>query len=578
MSNDFDTNFTPDGPIPAPATATPHVVTTFMVKHNGKTVRELSTGAPVLAHRGIDYDVWARVEGMRGCWEYKRHQVEEVWAAFEPFIPKSHHGTKKAQVTKYVNQCTCPNRMEKPDRDRGEKGFWEKGCECPGTCGGWVMPKFSPDDKRIAPQLRPHREVVRNAFDRWHTHGILMGDPSPRFPEETNIVYPDAYPNNHPRKHLRGKPHPEAGQPKHLRRDSIMRYGTAECEAHINSTDGDPYDPVTGEGAHHGENYPGVHKHARETAKYILITPTRRRSKRGIGVDLHPLVRERLDDTDAVFLAMEGVLKTDAIITAGGCAFGIPSVTFWNRQELIAVAKQFLIPKQKRLYIVPDADAVDPQKPQVMRQAFKLRTLFRRAGVDHVFCAAPPFDLFFSSGKKIKGVDDYLGAGYPLDGLEIIGWEPPLALIAEATQSIGYGRTKSCRVLEDLSLYAHADGTLRYARPDGKLVPFEFQSFRKLIDIEHSSRVKPTLDRIDDHFELMSGSLDPGTDYIMTRHKTRQPVTIWKDPPTLRLDERLRAQEVNQGKLIRDMELLTARVDDHGRLDAIERWIREQVK
>jgi hypothetical protein len=558
MSNDFDPNFMPDGPIPEPATATPHVVTTFIVKRNGKTWREASTGARQLAPRAIDYDVWVR----RGCWPYKRGETEKVWAAFRDHIPESQRSKKKGQVTKVVNQCTCPDRD--PDH------FWEKDYECPGTCGGWVMPKWAPPDfpKSIAPQLRPDAEVVLDPFGKWHTHGTLYGDPYPRFPEEAGIVYPESYRANkkypsgkpHP---LAGKPHPLAGKPKPLPREWVMAYGTAECEAHINGT-GDPYNPETGEGAHNGEDYPGVHYHVLETAKYILITPDRPRHKRGVGVDLHPWALERLDDAEVVYLAMEGILKTDAIITAGGCAFGIPSVTFWNRHELIEVAERFLI--GKRLYIIPDADGV--KKPEVMRQALRLRTVFRRAGVEHVFCAAPPIELFYSSGEKIKAVDDYLGAGYPLDGLEIIGWEPPVDLIEEVTESIGYGRTKSRRVLADLSLFAHTDGTLRYARPNGNLVPFGFQSIKKLIDVEHSDRVVDTLRRIEDYCKATAGSLDTETRFIMTRHKKEQPVTFWTDPPTLRLDERLRAQEINQGKLIRDLELLAKRVDEHDvRLD-----------
>jgi hypothetical protein len=367
-----------------------NVQTTFLVQavRNGKpprTIRHLSYGARQLAPRGIDYDVWVA----RGCWRYKRGEAEKVWSAFERHIPRSQRSKKRGQVTKVVNQCTCPDRD--PDR------FWEKDYECPSTCGGWVMPKWAPPDfpKSIAPQLRPDDEVVLDPFGKWHTHGTLWGDPDPRFPEETGIVYPEDH-------HL-------AGEPKHLPREWVMAYGTAECEAHINGT-GDQYDPETGEGAHNGEDYPGVHYHVRVTAKYILITPDRPRQKRGMGVDMHPWARERLDDADVVYLAMEGIPKTDAIITAGGCAFGIPSVTFWNKRELIRVAEKFLIPKQRRLYIIPDADGVD--KPEVMRQAYNLRTLFRRAGVEHVFCAAPPIELFRSSGKKIKGVDDYLGAGY----------------------------------------------------------------------------------------------------------------------------------------------------------------------
>jgi hypothetical protein len=179
-----------------------------------------------------------------------------------------------------------------------------------------MMPKWAPPGfaRSIAPQLRPDAEVVLDPFGKWHTHGTSWGDEWPRFPEETGIRYP--------------ADHPLAGECKHLPREWVMAYGTAECEAHINRTDDLHYNPETGEGAHNGEDYPGVHYHVRETAKYILITPHRPRPKRGIGVDLHPWALERLDDAEVVYLAMEGIPKTDAIITAGGCAFGIPSVTF----------------------------------------------------------------------------------------------------------------------------------------------------------------------------------------------------------------------------------------------------------
>jgi hypothetical protein len=98
--------------------AATNVLVTFIVQavRDGeppRTIRHLSTGASVLAPRGIDYDVWVA----RGCRRYRRG---DTWVKewFRPHIPKSQRSEKLGQVTKVVNQCTCPGR----DEDH----FWEK--------------------------------------------------------------------------------------------------------------------------------------------------------------------------------------------------------------------------------------------------------------------------------------------------------------------------------------------------------------------------------------------------------------------------------------------------------------------
>src|SRR5262249_31462343 len=158
-----------------------------------------------------------------------------------------------------------------------------------------------------------------------------------------------------------------------------------------------------------------------------------------------PLARRLLPQAEVVFFILEGTPKTDAVLSAGGVAFGVPSVTCWNTHELCTFAHRHL--QGKTVLIVPDADwginwPGDCQAP-------KIRTLVRGRGIDAHVCA-PPHD----AKPFYKGVDDHLGAGKSLGELGIEGREPPVERIRDAVSGVSRQRRRSAaHALEDLSLY-----------------------------------------------------------------------------------------------------------------------------
>lgn len=387
---------------------------------------------------------------------------------------------------------------------------------------GWIMPKHSPPGfSPIPPQLRPDNPVTLDQRTKWHYHRERL-DEWPVFPEAA------------------GK---SAGKP--LPRRFVM-WGAA-AESHLNAQ-GAPYDIATGEGAHNGVNIDVVHPHAPHEAKYVLLGEGRR-------IDLHPWALDRLRDAVVVFFVLEGCPKNDAVLSAGGPVFSVPSVTCWDRRELIIFARRHL--DGKTVFIVPDADWVT--NGMVIRQALKVRTLLRRRGVD-AYCAAPPFDGF--RDHDIKGVDDYLGAGGHLGGLEIAGWEPPLDRIREVAANVDYHRRrKTIEALENLSLYAQEDGTLKVG----------FPTLKRLLDIRDPRRVLPTLDAIREHITVVSGTLETEIREIRTDNGTLD-ITMWKDTPTMSLDEQVRAQQTRRRILVEDfyrdasVDRLTRRVEELERL------------
>lgn len=152
-------------------------------------------------------------------------------------------------------------------------------------------------------------------------------------------------------------------------------------------------------------------------------------------VDLPPdpeNVENFLHGTGRVFIAMEGTLKTDSVLTAlkasgalkkGDSVIGVPSVTLWQSPEMKWAADNFL--KGREVVLMPDADGVT--NPMVINQARALEGLLEGRGAGHVIVATPPLingdeiqHVILPSGgeEKLKGVDDFLGAGRgSLDGL-----------------------------------------------------------------------------------------------------------------------------------------------------------------
>ncbi|MEX2274890.1 MAG: hypothetical protein WEA10_04920 [Actinomycetota bacterium] len=163
-------------------------------------------------------------------------------------------------------------------------------------------------------------------------------------------------------------------------------------------------------------------------------------------LDMHPLSAALLPSARRVFFALEGVLKADALLSAGECVFDVPSVTLWQAPELEAFARTLTVP----VYVVPDADWAD--NPQVALQAFECRERLRGHGVDaHV--AAPP--------GPDKGVDDFLGGGGRVEDMAVLEREMSPGFHAWARSlDVRADRAKTdVAVMAWLALHADDSGT-----------------------------------------------------------------------------------------------------------------------
>lgn len=435
---------------------------------------------------------------------------------------------------------------------------------------GWFMPKHEPPGfAPIPPQLRPDTEVITSGDgETWHYHGPVVnmkrGGWSPLwgweyFPEES-----------------RTKNGKRAGKP--LPRRFIL--GGASADAHINKK-GDPYNPVTGEGAHNGENIDYVHRHVNR-ARYVLLGKCKR-------IDLHPWALERLPESEIVFFGLEGTPKNDSMLTEileydlPCSVFSVPSVTLWDGRELAEFADKYL--RGKTVLVVPDGDWFE--NPQVERHALKARSYLRRLGlgIDAYVCA-PPYDTV----DKWKGVDDFLGSGHndleelhTLDDLELVGREVDATVIHRAVRDIDYHRAPRARqTLEDLSLYAN-----RKEDDDGNEKPGQirmgFQSLRKLLGINDWRKVVPRLEDIRHTYTIEEGSLEVIAEWRphcikLNGRKVyiQKEEHVWKEPPTISLREEYHSQLRRQRLLATDFWQRLAIEEIRGDVDDLKRWRRER--
>lgn len=166
-------------------------------------------------------------------------------------------------------------------------------------------------------------------------------------------------------------------------------------------------------------------------------------------LDLHPDALPLFKNATRVFFGIEGCIKADAILSQGEAVFSVPAVWQWDAPELAAFVERYL--KGKTVFIVPDMDW--HKNWQVITPAIQCRSALRGLGLENVFIAAPPVE----AGEK--GVDDFLGAGYGLDDLVVIGREMPDAFEEWAVrESRGDTRvdgvSRDAEVLQALSLCA----------------------------------------------------------------------------------------------------------------------------
>lgn len=331
-----------------------------------------------LAERGIDPSVFAE----RGVERYDAGDADKVLAAVTPFLR--------------------PKPGKDPERSLTGRINWVK--RVVAQSGGLVLPKTAPpgwevEPGPVPPQLRPDIAVVTDPRPRpYHFHGRLDDQPLtqkgrhrwPRTPKGKALLHQDVlYPDN----------------------ESVL--------SHIKKH-------------HGGVNTQEVHRHDSAPAKYLFL-PGSDEAR----IDLHRRAARMLADADRVFLVLEGVLKNDAVLSAGEAVFSVPSVTLWEPEELWHFAKRYL--EGTMVFVVPDADWID--NPMVDWQALLVRTHLREALGDHmVYIAAPPVEFFEAMKREgvsdtAKGVDDWLGthgrtwaarnAITPgIDGLVIRGKEP----------------------------------------------------------------------------------------------------------------------------------------------------------
>jgi hypothetical protein len=174
-------------------------------------------------------------------------------------------------------------------------------------------------------------------------------------------------------------------------------------------------------------------------------------------IDLHPskLALERFADP-WVYFALEGVWKADSILSAGGAAFNVPSVTLWETPELARFAKRYL--RGKNVVIVCDADWINNDR--VVMQATSCQTELRKLRVGAVVAAPPQW--LYEMDHDIKGVDDFLGSGGKLTELEVVNFnltDDPKEVLAGR----GWSKPKverAAAVLEELALHAGPKGVL----------------------------------------------------------------------------------------------------------------------
>jgi hypothetical protein len=82
-----------------------------------------------------------------------------------------------------------------------------------------------------------------------------------------------------------------------------------------------------------------LHMH-RRAAKYVFppsgtfevdgIVYKSKLSNYAARVDIHPYARSLFRGADRVFFVIEGCLKGDAVLSAGGPVLSVPSVTLWD--------------------------------------------------------------------------------------------------------------------------------------------------------------------------------------------------------------------------------------------------------
>jgi len=334
--------------------------------------------------------------------------------------------------------------------------------------GGWIINRHAvPHAPRVWPEIRPD-DLVRTGPPTLHWHGA--GDP-PELPDGADW-FPDGGYRELPRGSKAWNEHcnkindtdlePDT---EHERRQDPHEHANRAkyCFPPAAKVD-DPWAhdhsarQYQDEGAlrRHLENYHTEPPKTREDGKHVHTLRLKSTDNLARRLDVHPMAEERWGRAERIYFGIEGCLKADSILSAirredrPESVFSVPSVSLWAAEEFDDFLPHLW---GKTVVVVPDADWF--AKPQVLRHARFAQRYLQHRGVE-ASVAAPPL----ASGHK--GVDDYLGAGGSLDGLEVLDREPPELIPA----AIEYrhdkvradGLENMRRMIYDLSHFADAEG------------------------------------------------------------------------------------------------------------------------
>lgn len=167
-----------------------------------------------------------------------------------------------------------------------------------------------------------------------------------------------------------------------------------------------------------------------KTAAKYLFTPGVTSARIDMNQDPQN-VKNLVNGKGRIYLAMEGSIKNDAILTSirkedpTATVVNVPSVTLWQQKNLapeIPTETAWFADKYaggRDVILIPDADGV--KNNAVMSQAKALKSALLQNGAGQVYLATPPlkagtkqidkFLLPSGKGEERKGIDDHLGAG-----------------------------------------------------------------------------------------------------------------------------------------------------------------------
>jgi len=270
-------------------------------------------------------------------------------------------------------------------------------------------------------------------------------------------------------------------------------------------------------------------------------------------IDVSPLITtEMLGAAETFYFVIEGTIKNLAVLTwvrengENAVVISVPAVGQWKAPELPAIIDRCM--RGDLCMIVADADA--HTKSEVMRQAIRCRRYLRDRDVDaHILL--PPEDCL--SGEKV-GPDDALGkAGVPLHDFLVIhkeaGYQNTIGRAISETWTGGHkdsrgstartlpGRNWPGRVRNLKALIALIE------QSDSESGQF-WGSVRGLgedLGMSSSSTAHAAIGQLVEYgfVALEEGSLDKEeSEYSFDE--------VWRDKPTLRIDERLRATQTQQ--------------------------------